>query len=166
MLTLHTHTDTYSISSFTIAAGHRLWELNFYPLCPFPPTCVCSLLPASVFAAVSLPFLFSLSPALSQPLFFSLCHFSCAFLCHYSAHVSRLKRRLLLLACVLSACVCVCVPGYVHMCLCVRALLSVLGQSSIFLFTLRFQIQSVLSWEAGGLKRRTLAIWRIVIISS
>lgn len=109
MHTLHTHTYTPSVSSFTIAAGHRLWELNFYPLCPFPPTCVCSLLPASVFAAVSLPFLFSLSPALSQPLFFSLCHFSCAFLCHYSAHVSRLKRRLLLLACVLYACMCVCV---------------------------------------------------------
>lgn len=92
------------------------------------PTHLCLLTPPSLFDTVSLVFLLSLSLTLFQSLFFPLCHFPSAFLCHYSAHMSRLKRELLLLACVKS----VCGSVRLTLCVCVSPLLSALGLISVF----------------------------------
>lgn len=110
LCTSHKRRDTCSVCwSFpTIAVGQAGFANSPCTLSGlFPPTSVCSLLPASLCATISLLLLyifFLLSLSLSQSLFPFLCHFSSASPCHYSAHMSRLKRQPLLPACAISLC--------------------------------------------------------------
>lgn len=102
---LHSHTHPYSLLSALLAAGLTGSENSpcallvhshppLFAYCSFPPSFpVCHRLA---------PFLSSLYPSYPQSLFSSVCHST--FLCHYSAHMSRLKRKPLLLASVFSLC--------------------------------------------------------------
>lgn len=125
-------TNTCSVWCFLFSNSQRsdwLCKLTLYPFWSFPPTSVCSFLPASLCATISilLLYLFFLhSLSLSQPSFPFLCHFPSTSPCHYSAHMSRLKRRPLLPACVISFCggasltptFWECMWAYAHACLC------------------------------------------------
>lgn len=116
----------------------------------FPPTSVCSLLPASLSATILLLFViyifYSHYLCLSLSFLF-LCHFLSASSCHYSAHMSRLKRQPLLPACV----ICFCggchfdtnfVSAHVRICTCLYVCISDLSISTIS--------QSLLLLSVGG----------------